>query len=422
MLPLAPTNENAIKRFENCNFSLLLRANPPVNPRSLRDSQVQRWIDAALIDRQTAARILAFEAGQERQSSLRWPVLLAMAFGGMLFAAGITLFVAAHWNELSPAARYSLVLFMVCILHLGGAVLTTRFPALATTFHAVGTAALGAAIFLAAQIFNLNENWATGILLWAVGAAAGYYLLRDWVHAGFLALLVPAWLIGQWSITTENYGSFNRPVAFGLVLTAICYLSARIGIQASAARRTLVVIGSIALLPCAGAAIVMALEDRAPWRRYDNAASLPFLTLFLGWAVAVAAPLILAWFLRGRAVWLNLIWALWTYALIVSAVYSSFFQSRGIRRHLGATLLLYGLCALGSVGLVAWGLYEKRKERVNLGVAAFALSILFFYFDSFMGKLGRSASLLILGFLCIAGGYGLEITRRRLMARMEHRQ
>ena len=62
---------------------------------------------------------------------------------------------------------------------------------------------------------------------------------------------------------------------------------------------------------------------------------------------------------------------------------------------------------------------EKRKERLNLGIVGFAISVLFFYFDSFMDKLGRSASLLLLGALCLAGGYALEVTRRRLMARME---
>jgi hypothetical protein len=80
------------------------------------------------------------------------------------------------------------------------------------------------------------------------------------------------------------------------------------------------------------------------------------------------------------------------------------------------------LCAVGSIGLVAWGLYEKRKERVNLGVAAFAISVLFFYFDSFMGKLGRSAGLIGLGLICLAGGYALEITRRKLVAKMETSQ
>jgi hypothetical protein len=135
--------------------------------------------------------------------------------------------------------------------------------------------------------------------------------------------------------------------------------------------------------------------------------------------VAVGAPLILAWFLRGRAAWVNLLWAGWAYALILAAAHSHYFGENGYGPKLGATLTLYALCALGSVGLVAWGLREKRKERLNLGVAGFATSVLFFYFDSFMNKLGRSASLLILGILCLAGGYVLEVTRRKLTARME---
>lgn len=419
MLPLELANQNVCKSSESRGSSAPWRGSSPLTSRSLLDSQVQRWIDAGLIDSQTAARILTFEAGQDRHSTLRWPVLLAMVFGGILLAAGITLFVAAHWSELSPAARFSLVLFMVCVLHLGGALLATRFPALATTLHAVGTAALGAAIFLAAQIFNLNENWATGILLWAIGAAVGYFLLRDWVQAAFVALLAPAWLISQWIISTENYNGTNRPLALGLVLTAFSYLSARIGHQEGTVRRTLAIIGSVALIPCVGLAIVLSFEDYAPWHHYNNSSPRPFFTLFLGWAVAIIAPLLLSWFLRWRSIWVNLVAVAWAYALIVSAAYSNSFENRGIRRHLSATLSLYALCALGSVGLVAWGLYEKRKERVNLGIIAFALSVLFFYFDGFMGKLGRSASLLILGILCLAGGYALEVTRRRLMARME---
>ena len=95
------------------------------------------------------------------------------------------------------------------------------------------------------------------------------------------------------------------------------------------------------------------------------------------------------------------------------------FANRNSQRSLGATAAFYALCAVGSVGLVAWGLYEKRKERLNLGVLAFAISVLFFYFDNFMDKIGRSASLLILGVLRLGGGYALEVTRRKLAARME---
>ena len=389
-----------------------------MNPRVQLELQVQRWTEAGIIDAEAAGRIIAFEAGQQRRASLRWPVFLAMAFGGILVAAGVTLFVAAHWNELSPVLRFSLVLFLVGIFHVGGALLANRFPPLSTTLHALGTAALGAGIFLTAQIFNLHENWATGVLLWAIGAAAGFVLLGDWTQAAALAVLAPAWLISEWSVTTEWHSGGDRPLEVGLILIAICYLSARVGDQASRSRRTLVWIGGIALLPCVGTAIAMAFSDRYaffPVQQPPVAIS----ALVICWVVVVAGPLVLAWFLRGRSAWVNVVWAVWAYFLLLSASYSASVGRNEYHRSLGVTLALYALCAIGSVGLVAWGLNEKRKERLNLGIAGFAISVLFFYFDSFMGKLGRSASLLVLGSLCLAGGYALEVTRRKLMARME---
>jgi hypothetical protein len=47
------------------------------------------------------------------------------------------------------------------------------------------------------------------------------------------------------------------------------------------------------------------------------------------------------------------------------------------------------------------------------------LTVAFFYFSSIMDKLGRSASLIGLGVLFLLGGWALERTRRRLIARLE---
>ena len=385
--------------------------------RSQLATRVQAWLAAGIVDSTAADRILAFESTQEHRSSLRWPVFVALLFGGILLAAGVTLFVAAHWATLSPAFRFTLVLLMVAVFHVAGALLAESFPALSITFHAIGSATLGAAIFLAAQIFNLHENWATGILLWAIGAAAGCLLLRQWPQAAALALVVPAWLIGQWDIATEHAVGGNRVLGFGLLLTSLCYLSALVGGQHSPVRRTLAWIGGIAILPCAGLAIAFANDEV---RYYNNNSPLSPSTLVLFWIVAIATPLLLALVLRGRAVWMNLVAALWTGALIFAAARSRHYDFRaGYSQSLKWIVFLYLLCALGPVGLTAWGLHEKRKERVNLGIVAFAISVVFFYFDSFMGKLGRSFSLVILGLLCILGGYALEVTRRRLLSRME---
>ena len=390
----------------------------PVPDRTQLATRIHAWLAAGIIDSATADRILDFESTHERRSSLHWPVFVALLFGAILLAAGVTLFVAAHWENLSPAFRFTLVLLMVGVFHIAGSLLAERFPALSITFHAIGTVTLGAAIFLAAQIFNLQENWATGILLWAVGAAAGYLLLRQWPQAAALALLIPTWLIGQWDISTEHTVGGYRPLEFFVLFTPLTYLSARFGDQHSSLRRVLVWIGGLAVLPCAGIAIAMASEERFVFHR-NNAQPLSTTAGVIFWLIAIGAPLLLTFILRRKAVWMNVVSAVWSYGLIFSAVHANAYEGREWHRGLATTLILYLFCAIGSAGLIAWGLQEKRKERINLGIAAFAISVLFFYFDSFMGKLGRSFSLLLLGVICILGGYVLEITRRRLLAHME---
>ena len=80
-------------------------------------------------------------------------------------------------------------------------------------------------------------------------------------------------------------------------------------------------------------------------------------------------------------------------------------------------ILLYGWCAIGAAAMVAWGIHEFRAERINLGMAGFALTIVFFFFSSVMDKLGRSASLMALGILFVGGGWYWEKLRRKLVAR-----
>ena len=137
----------------------------------------------------------------------------------------------------------------------------------------------------------------------------------------------------------------------------------------------------------------------------------------LGWFVALALPLALACWLRRNAAWMNVIAALWVVALGTTTL--RFEPGNRLFRYSLHDLAPYGMWLLGSIGLIAWGLKEERKERINLGVAGFALTVLAFYFSNVMDKLDRSASLIGLGLLFLLGGWLLEKTRRRLMARLE---
>jgi uncharacterized membrane protein len=81
---------------------------------------------------------------------------------------------------------------------------------------------------------------------------------------------------------------------------------------------------------------------------------------------------------------------------------------------------VYLCCAAGAIGLAWWGICESRPERINLAIAGFALTVLCFYFSDVMDKVGRSASLMLMGLLFLGGGWFLERTRRGLLARINN--
>jgi uncharacterized membrane protein len=78
-----------------------------------------------------------------------------LILGGILLASGVALFVSAHWDELGPGWRYTLVILMVTVFHVGGALAREKYHGLSTALHAVGTTSTGAAIALIGQIFNI---------------------------------------------------------------------------------------------------------------------------------------------------------------------------------------------------------------------------------------------------------------------------
>lgn len=363
-------------------------------------SWLSRWTEAGLIDGATAERIRSFEQAHGGQRRLRWPILIALVFGGLMLGGGVLLFVAAHWDALSPATRFALVLVMVGALHVGGALVGDRFPAMSATLHTVGTIALGGGIAISGQIFNLDEHWPGGVMMWALGAALAAWILRDTPQIALFAILAPVWLGAEW-IEAHGLWFLQSDVsvsvlAGGTVALALTYFTAVDARHRTHVRRALMWTGGLALPPLAVPLAFAATESWAS-ERWPSA-----MLLTVGIVLAVGVPLAVAYLLRGVSMWQNVAAMAWIAALI------------GLGQ-LDENLVLYAWWALGAVGLVAWGVADSRTERINMGAAVFAATVLTFYFSQVMDKLGRSASLIGLGLLFLGGGWALERVRRRLV-------
>ncbi len=365
-------------------------------PDSL-DSQLQRWREAGLIEPALAARIQEFESRRPSARS-QWPVTVALTLGGVMSAAGILLFVAANWQEFSPAIRMLLLVGVLAVLHLSAALIADRFAGLATTLHALGTVTLGAAVFLVGQAYHLDTAWPWGFLLWALGAWAGWFLIGGWPQHMLAAVLTPVWLAAQWlGAAGTGSGSVAVPVVGGLLL-ALVYLLADGRGHRSIGRTTLAIVGMLAVLPLS---VVVAFGGANFRWRWDLGPTSVYSVL--GWITALLGPLVLGLRLRRDLRWqfvVALLWVLGGLALGSNAGVAGFFWA-----------------AVGAAGLMFSGAVDASRRRINVGMTGFALTVVIFYFSSVLDRLGRATSLLAGGALFLLSGWALERVRRRLIAR-----
>ena len=205
---------------------------------------------------------------------------------------------------------------------------------------------------------------------------------------------------------SEVYHRGDVVMASALLLLAVSYFTATQRGENSYLRRALATVGAIAFIPLVFATIIAAIEDfHYTWQTKH---ALPFNWQATGWMLGVGAPLLLAFLLRGKDVWLNGLSAVWVIVLAWICMQEKAEDDP----------LVYLWCLLGAIGMIYWGVREFRKERINIGFASFVITVLGFYFSNFLDKFGRANALISLGLVFLLGGWFLEKTRRRLVAKI----
>jgi uncharacterized membrane protein len=358
---------------------------------------LQRWTGAGLLDDEAEQRIRAWEADREQVARMPWTQILGMTFGAILLTAGIVLFIRGQWDYLSIPAQTALTVLLVSIFHLAGGAVAARNRTLAMILHGIGTIALGAGVSLIADVYQVHGHWSGAMLVWTVGSAIAWVLLRDWIQVALFACIAPLWLVAEWeeAVRSARIWPAQAISGAGLFLLSLTYLSGRRFDDDRAERRALAWIGGLTLIP---AALILASASSRGGTWLDAVLQVP------GWTVAIAVPLCIAFALRRDALLPNVAAAIGTVLIALSTLADR-------------TPLPYAAVAANAVGLVAWGVLEKRPERINLGIAGFAITVAAFFSSDIMDRLGRATGLIILGIVFLCGGWYLERIRRRLISR-----
>jgi uncharacterized membrane protein len=307
---------------------------------------------------------------------------------------------------------------MVSLFHLGGALTRKSYHGLGTALHAVGTLSTGAAIALVGQIFNIQEHWPAAVLMWAVAALFGWMLLHDEAQQTIFLLLLPAWIVSEFSYAAEGHIGATVYIGRFLIVWATLYLTLFLGSQRKILQGILFAAGAIALF---SGVVTLLLSG---WSSWGNETYLPLGLRTWGWIDIAALPLLFTLFKIRKSAIPVIIALVFSVALpwcqrIWTQSYNYGSQDHGSYVRSEPNLAAHAVVAAFTVFIIWWGVRVVSKSLVNLGVVGFAIAVGWFYFSDLMDKLGRSLGLIGLGILFLAGGWALERARRRLVTGMK---
>jgi uncharacterized membrane protein len=380
------------------------------------EALLNRWLLAGVLDAEAADRIRAYETEQKHPTGLRWQGLVALILGALLLACGVVLFVSAHWDQIGPGVRFAVVIAMVTLFHLGGACTRKTFRSLSTALHAVGTISTGAAIALVGQIFNIQEHWPAAVLLWAIAALVGWFLLHDEAQETLALLLVPAWLCSELAFYADGHIGEHVYLGRFLLVWAVLYLTFFLSSKHRIVQGILFASAAIASV----VGIFLMLNSWHSWSSSQTFLSFPF--RFWGWTAIAALPLFFSIFRLFKsavpvtaaiAFSIAFPWCVrtWTQRYDHGNFHSSFTRTE-------PNLAAYALVAAFAVFVIWWGVRLASRALVNLGVVGFGVAVGWFCYSNIFDKVGRSLGLIGLGILFLAGGWALEKARRGLLTRM----
>jgi uncharacterized membrane protein len=199
-------------------------------------TESDRWVGAGLITAEQSGRIRGLYPAPG--AGLPWSTILFTGLGAVVTGLGVILVLAYNWHGIPKFGKLGLILGAVAALHGVGWRLWTRVDGWRVVGESVGllgTMLFGAGIWLVAQIYNINEHFPAGFLVWGLGALALAWAMPSVVHGALAAVVLCIWL-GCEAI------EFEAPVHFGpvAVLLAVGALAWR---QQSGPLLVLVLVG-----------------------------------------------------------------------------------------------------------------------------------------------------------------------------------
>ena len=409
----------------------------------MKYADIQKIHDAGLVtDGQRQKIIEHFQLQEDGGGKF---LAIVSIIGAVLIAAGITLLIAAHWNEIPRGVKIATGLLLMLGFHAGGWWLREgggdasspvssatgalrvqgKYRKTGEALHLIGSCLFLANIALIGQIYNIVSRPPNAFLLWWIGIAALPWLLRSKAQHVLLLMAFGIWF--GFEVNERGgliYCESQRQILL-YALLGLVYLGAGWCLRRTPFFEFAGVTEKLGLF--AFLIFVYPLTWKDFFGGWENSEIrqwfFPALSLVVLLPLAVGIKNFRALTSQWRWTWFA---ALLGMMVFMATVWFGCWQldHAGESRHyfwgeswsyLVGSLALFVFCLLQ----IQVGIQERSQFLVNLGVTFIALDILAAYCDLF-GSMARTGLMfLISGIFLIVFGVYLEKKRRTLMKQIK---
>jgi uncharacterized membrane protein len=180
-------------------------------------NQIEQWLKEGTITKEQAQKMLADTSQYKKEQSSNKLIIALSTIGAILLGIGVILFIASNWQQMPNIVKVLILLGSTAGSYYGGYVLKYQRKTLVkvgASLIFLGALLFGATIFLIAQMYHINANSHTLILIWLIGIIPLVYALKTEPIARLASLLFFIW-IGLFVFRNMSFERASRDF-FGL--------------------------------------------------------------------------------------------------------------------------------------------------------------------------------------------------------------
>ncbi len=158
---------------------------------------IQKWLDEGTINHAQAEKMRADIEEYKTEHRSKKQIIAFSTIGAILIGIGAILFVASNWEKIGDAVKILLLAGSTLSIHYTGYRLkyeNQKYPRLGSALLFLSAMFFGASLFLIAQIYNINANNSTLVLIWLFGVFPLIYGYRSTAVVGLCSLLFYIWV------------------------------------------------------------------------------------------------------------------------------------------------------------------------------------------------------------------------------------